>query len=166
MMSSMKNNYKLVQYRVLKAVLEDVFLLELLTLSITIRKEPSFFLTNRTGAPQGRGKLGLMKPLSCSTRYQSILNSTCRCGWGIPGKSSGKKFRKFSEQTGTSSVAAPLTSSSSFVGGDDNLLRIRDFLLLNTLETLVHELMLSRSPVVCLLLLPYLDRLNFVLQKD
>ncbi|GKB50254.1 hypothetical protein Tco_0901007 [Tanacetum coccineum] len=28
-----------------------------------IRKDPSFFLTNRTGAPQGK-ELGLMKPLS------------------------------------------------------------------------------------------------------
>ncbi|GJY32144.1 hypothetical protein Tco_0415639, partial [Tanacetum coccineum] len=74
-----------------------------------IRKDPSFFFTNRTGAPQGE-ELGLMKPLSVSScscfvssfildganlygaratgvapGTKSILNSTCRVG-GIPGK--------------------------------------------------------------------------------
>ena len=78
-----------------------------------IRKDPSFFFTNKTGAPQGE-KLGLMKPLLSSSfswldnscisagarRYgdlvigvapgiKSILNSTWHSG-GIPGRSSGK----------------------------------------------------------------------------
>ncbi|GKF94029.1 hypothetical protein Tco_0283729, partial [Tanacetum coccineum] len=82
-----------------------------------ILNDPSFFLTNKTGAPQGE-ELGLMKPLSesscsCSNnsfisdgsnRYgaratgaapgiKSIWNSTGRAE-GRPGKSSGKTSGK------------------------------------------------------------------------
>ena len=82
-----------------------------------IRNDPSFFFTNRTGAPQGE-KLGLMNPLlnssfswldsSCISvgvrRYgalatgvamgiRSIWKSTCRAG-GTPGRSSGNKSEK------------------------------------------------------------------------
>ncbi|KAI3740182.1 hypothetical protein L2E82_30604 [Cichorium intybus] len=82
-----------------------------------IRKDPSFFFTNKTGAPQGE-KLGLMNPLlsssfswldnSCisagANRYgafatgvapgiKSILNSTCHAG-GTPGRSSGNTSGK------------------------------------------------------------------------
>ncbi|KAJ0547374.1 hypothetical protein HanIR_Chr08g0371501 [Helianthus annuus] len=77
------------------------------------RIDPSFFLTNRIGAPHG-DELGLMKPLvskssSCvlnsfisvganlygalatgaAPGMMSILNSTCLSG-GKPGSSSGK----------------------------------------------------------------------------
>nr|GFC75137.1 hypothetical protein [Tanacetum cinerariifolium] len=38
-----------------------------------IRKDPSFFLTNRTGAPQGE-ELGLIKPLSDSS-FSCFANS-------------------------------------------------------------------------------------------
>nr|GFC92215.1 hypothetical protein [Tanacetum cinerariifolium] len=82
-----------------------------------ILNEPSFFLTNKIGAPKGE-ELGLMKPLSKSScscsdnsfisdgakRYgtraigaasgiRSIWNSTGRAG-GRPGKSSGNTSGK------------------------------------------------------------------------
>nr|GFB95982.1 hypothetical protein [Tanacetum cinerariifolium] len=82
-----------------------------------ILNEPSFFLTNKTGAPQGE-ELGLMKPFSKSSyncsdnsiisdgakRYgaraigaapgiRSIWNSTGRAG-GRPGKFSGNTSGK------------------------------------------------------------------------
>ncbi|GJY02615.1 hypothetical protein Tco_0360767 [Tanacetum coccineum] len=82
-----------------------------------ILNDPSFFLTNKTGAPQGE-ELGLMNPLlksscNCSdnsfisdgaSRYgaratgaapgiKSIWNSTGRAG-GSPGKSSGNTLGK------------------------------------------------------------------------
>ncbi|GJY69852.1 hypothetical protein Tco_0472834 [Tanacetum coccineum] len=49
-----------------------------------LRKDPSFFLTNKTGAPQG-------EELGAAPGTKSIWNSTCRAG-GIPGKSSGKSL--------------------------------------------------------------------------
>ncbi|GKB75248.1 hypothetical protein Tco_0942143 [Tanacetum coccineum] len=85
-----------------------------------ILNDPSFFLTNKTGAPQGE-ELGLMKPLSeisCSysdnsfisdganrygaratgaaPRIKSIWNSTGRAG-GRPRQVLGKYFKKISD---------------------------------------------------------------------
>ncbi|GKA44997.1 hypothetical protein Tco_0737793, partial [Tanacetum coccineum] len=72
-----------------------------------ILNDPSFFLTNKTGALQGE-ELGLMNPLSESSRncsdktralqgaaprIKSIWNSTGRAG-GRPGKSSGNTLGK------------------------------------------------------------------------
>ncbi|MFS7973026.1 hypothetical protein Hanom_Chr09g00851711 [Helianthus anomalus] len=90
------------------------------------RIEPSFFLTNKIGAPHG-DELGLTKPLasrssSCvlnsfisvganlygalaigaAPGMTSILNSTC-LSCGKPGSSSGKTPGK-SEMTGMSSI--------------------------------------------------------------
>ncbi|KAI3815158.1 hypothetical protein L1987_14814 [Smallanthus sonchifolius] len=91
-----------------------------------IRIEPSFFLTNKIGAPQG-DELGLMNPFSSNssncffrssisvganlygalaigavTGTRLILNSTSHSG-GIPGSSSGKTSGN-SATTGTSSI--------------------------------------------------------------
>ncbi|GJV24253.1 hypothetical protein Tco_1376948 [Tanacetum coccineum] len=102
-----------------------------------ILNDPSFFLKNKTGAPQGE-ELGLMNPLSersCNcfvnsfisdgaNRYgaratgaalgiQSIWNSTGRAG-GRPGKSSGNTSGK-SQTIGTSFICFPSDLSSSFL---------------------------------------------------
>ncbi|GKE75297.1 hypothetical protein Tco_1537338 [Tanacetum coccineum] len=102
-----------------------------------ILNDPSFFLTNKTRAPQGK-ELGLMKPLSessCSysdnsfisdgaNRYgaqatgaapgiKSIWNSTGQAG-GRPGKSSGNTSGK-SRTIGTSLSCFPSDLSSSFL---------------------------------------------------
>ncbi|GKC85825.1 hypothetical protein Tco_1141542 [Tanacetum coccineum] len=102
-----------------------------------ILNDPSFFLTNKTGAPQGE-ELGLMKPLSesscsCSdnsfildgaSRYgaraigaapgiKSIWNSTNRAG-GRLGKSSGNTSGKY-QMIGTSLSCFPSDLSSSFL---------------------------------------------------
>nr|GEV43226.1 hypothetical protein [Tanacetum cinerariifolium] len=104
--------------------------------SMHILNDPSFFLTNKTVAPQGE-ELGLMMPLSessCScldksfisdgaNRYgaratraapgiKSIGNSTGRPG-GRPGKSSGNTSRK-SRTIGTSLSCFPSDLSSFF----------------------------------------------------
>ncbi|GJY24312.1 hypothetical protein Tco_0397970, partial [Tanacetum coccineum] len=102
-----------------------------------IQNDPSFFLTNKTRAPQGE-ELGLIKPFSDSScscsdnsfiseganRYgaratgaapgiESIWNSTCRVG-GRPGNSSGNTSGK-SRTIGTSSSHfSPDLSSVSF----------------------------------------------------
>ncbi|GJS39553.1 hypothetical protein Tco_0564596 [Tanacetum coccineum] len=85
------------------------------------RKDPSFFFTNRTGAPQGE-ELGLMKPLSVSScscsassfildganlygaraigvapGTKSIRNSTCRVG-GYPGTCPQERTPEILEQ--------------------------------------------------------------------
>ncbi|KAJ0588125.1 hypothetical protein HanIR_Chr04g0170971 [Helianthus annuus] len=90
------------------------------------RIDPSFFLTNKIGAPQG-DELGLIKPLAkrssncvlnsfisvganlygalatgAAPGMISIRNSTCRSG-GKPGSSSGKTSG-YSEITGISSI--------------------------------------------------------------
>nr|GEZ86878.1 hypothetical protein HannXRQ_Chr14g0442131 [Tanacetum cinerariifolium] len=102
-----------------------------------ILNDPSFFLTNKTGAPQGE-ELGIMKPLSKSScscsdnsfisnganRYgaqatgaapgiKSIWNSTGRAG-GRPYKSSGNNSEK-SRVIGTSLSYFPFDLSSSFL---------------------------------------------------
>ncbi|GJW74994.1 hypothetical protein Tco_0134364 [Tanacetum coccineum] len=102
-----------------------------------ILNDPSFFLTNKTRAPQGE-ELGLMKPLSesscsCSdnsfisdeaSRYgaratgaapgiKSIWNSTGR-GGGRPGKSQVTTSGE-AQTIGTSLVAFPSDLSSSFL---------------------------------------------------
>ncbi|GKC25221.1 hypothetical protein Tco_1027371, partial [Tanacetum coccineum] len=48
-------------------------------------KDPSFFLTNKTGAPQGEGA----RATGAAPGIKSIWNSTWRTG-GRPGRSSGK----------------------------------------------------------------------------
>ncbi|MFS7943685.1 hypothetical protein Hanom_Chr06g00503151 [Helianthus anomalus] len=90
------------------------------------RIDPSFFLTNKIGAPQG-DELGLMKPFASNSSscvlnsfiyvganlqgalatgaapgIISILNSTCLSG-GDPGSSSGNTSG-YSEMTGISSI--------------------------------------------------------------
>nr|GEU73054.1 hypothetical protein [Tanacetum cinerariifolium] len=82
-------------------------------------KDLSFFLTNKTGAPQGE-ELGLINPLSgaratgTTPGTRSIWNSTGRAG-RIPSKSSGKTSGK-SLTIGTSSSRLPSDLSlASFV---------------------------------------------------
>ncbi|GKA38498.1 hypothetical protein Tco_0731049 [Tanacetum coccineum] len=102
-----------------------------------ILNDPSFFLTNKIGAPQGE-ELGHMKPLSKSScsysnnsfildranrygaratgaapRIKSIWNSTGRVG-GRPGKSSGNTSGK-SQTIATSLSCFPSDLSSSFL---------------------------------------------------
>nr|GFB78997.1 hypothetical protein [Tanacetum cinerariifolium] len=105
--------------------------------SIHILNDPSFFLTNKTGAPQGE-ELGLMKPLSesscsCSdnsfildgaNRYEAratgaapgirlIWNSPGRAG-GRPGKSSGNTFGK------SRMIGYVISTNTQEMGGDLN----------------------------------------------
>ncbi|GJR41148.1 hypothetical protein Tco_1216832 [Tanacetum coccineum] len=102
-----------------------------------ILNDPSFFLTNKTGAPQGE-ELGLMKPLSesscsCSDNFfisdganrygaratgatrgiKLIWNSTSQAG-GRPGKSSGNTSEK-SRTISTSLSCFPSDLSSYFL---------------------------------------------------
>ncbi|MFS7911867.1 hypothetical protein Hanom_Chr02g00123151 [Helianthus anomalus] len=71
-----------------------------------IRKLPSFFLTNRTGAPQGE-KLAT----GAGPGTKSIWNSTCLWG-GNPSKSSGKTSG-YSFTTGMSSIFGSAASLST-----------------------------------------------------
>ncbi|GJV15482.1 hypothetical protein Tco_1360805 [Tanacetum coccineum] len=121
-----------------------------------ILNDPSFFLTNKTEAPQGE-ELGLMNPLSesscsCSdnsfildgaNRYgaratsvapgiKSIWNFTGRAG-GRPGKSSENTFGK-SRTIGTSLSCFPSDLSSYFL--TDICAKRSDILLPCTLEHL------------------------------
>ncbi|GKF46119.1 hypothetical protein Tco_0135921 [Tanacetum coccineum] len=120
-----------------------------------ILNDPSFFLTNKTGAPQGE-ELGLMKPLSesscsCSdnsfisngaNRYDALAtdatpgikswNSTGRAG-GRPGKSSGNTSEK-SQTIGMSLSCFPSDLFSSFL--EDICAKRSDILSPYTLEPL------------------------------
>ncbi|GKF61603.1 hypothetical protein Tco_0181657 [Tanacetum coccineum] len=121
-----------------------------------ILNDPSFFLTNKTRAPQGE-ELGLMNPLSeiscnCSdnsfisdgaNRYgaratgaapgiKSIWNSTGRAG-GRPGKSLGHTSGK-SQTIGMSFICFPSDLSSSFLA--DICAKRHGILLPCTLEPL------------------------------
>ncbi|GJU47584.1 hypothetical protein Tco_1204850 [Tanacetum coccineum] len=64
-------------------------------------KDPSFFLTNKTGAPQDGAILYGARATGAAPGTKSMWNSTSRVG-GSPGKSSGKTSGK-SRMIGTSS---------------------------------------------------------------
>ncbi|MFS7943399.1 hypothetical protein Hanom_Chr06g00499871 [Helianthus anomalus] len=77
-----------------------------------MRNEPSFFLTNRKGAPQGEGarRYGA-RATGVAPVMRSIRKSIDRGGGG-PGKSSGKTSGK-SHTTRTSLMNFPLPFSST-----------------------------------------------------